>query len=201
MHLVAYDVPAHVKRLAVYPFAIRLIGSSEPGVLSVELGPAHQCRDDKLKPVLSQAASELLLRLEARRQGEQLLGRLIRVGYDNDSCDRRSLRLNEQAFTEHPTQHGPPHLKHAVPRSLSDLSRIGIVAESLHPCRQPRVGGTYDLAKSPPVLGDGCLGCPEHGAFCARLLNLSFNEQVCSVHEALGEILLLPLQRLGAGKC
>ena len=70
LHLVAYDVSAHLERLAINPFAIRLIGSFEPGVIRIELGPAHQCRDDKLKPVLSQAAGELLLRLDARRQPE-----------------------------------------------------------------------------------------------------------------------------------
>ena len=201
-------MPSHVERLAIDPFAIRLIGPPEPRVLGLQPGTAHQRWEDKLKSVLGQAARVLLLRIEPGREPEKLLGRLVGIRYDNDMSQGRTLRLDEQTFTKHPIQYRPAHLEHTVLRSLSHQGGIGIVAEPLHPSRQPCIHGPDNSAKSLAVIGDrGFVSLfrrsvvfPEPCALYASRLNLPVNESVRSVHKPRGKSFFLPFQRPGARK-
>ena len=70
----------HVKRLTVDPFPVRLVGHANVGVAGPARGAVDRHRHEHLEAVFGQAAGELRVRGNSRRQAGDLFRRLVRVG-------------------------------------------------------------------------------------------------------------------------
>src|SRR5205814_10638247 len=84
LHFIADDVAAHVKRLPINPFAMRLVRHADIRMARPSRAAVHQRRDHYAETTFRQPPRELLLRSDAGSHSAELLRRLIGIGKSYD---------------------------------------------------------------------------------------------------------------------
>lgn len=147
LNVVADDVAAEVKGLAVNPLPVRLVGFAERGIVGRQFRATDCNRQEKFETIFREAAGGLRVRSKARGEAEVVFGRLVGIGDENGLRDGRSRWLHVQAGAPHAVDYGPAHLPYAVARGLGDESGLGVVAVTFEGGGQARVDDAEDGLK------------------------------------------------------
>ena len=208
LNVVADDVAAEVKRLAVNPLPVRLVGFAERGIVGRQFRATDCNWEEKFETIFREVAGGLRVRSQARGEAEVVFGRLVGIGDKDGLRDGRRRWLHVQAGAPHAVEHGPAHLPYAVARGLGDEGGLGIVAVTFEGGGQARVDDSKDGLETRAVGFDGEgvgggrreIARPARGAFRDRLGDRALGEGVGAVHEARRKVGLWPVERRGLGE-
>ncbi len=206
LHLVADDVPAHVKSLPVDPLPPSLPRVLDLLIRRVQWTALHEHRNDHFAALFGQTPRELVGGFDSRRQPKQLFRGLIRVGQGDHASGGWLLGLDQQSLRKNTFQDGPTNLIDTVPGGLRDQCRLEVVAVAFHPRCGPWIDRADDLSKPLAVLGDRRfvslartrVDFPVLAPSARRFGDLALDKLVCSVHQPRGKILFGPVECLGA---
>ena len=151
------NVPAQRERLAINPFAVRLVGEAvDPGVPRPGILAVNQDRDQNLTPILRQTPRELAFGRQSGRKPDQHLGRLIRVRNCYNTGGGFAFGLESQALSIYALEHRPTYRLHREGIRLTHLRRADRAADKFKcPDRETRVSRNDNCAEPTAIRSNG----------------------------------------------